>query len=194
MLAAASKTSKSTAKSRGLAIASALRARRKRMGLTLQDLADKSGLSAPFLSQVERDYTMPSITSLIAIAKALEVDIHYFISPPLPSQIVRRACDPELLDKGNAIRYECLTGKHGERQMEALIMTIPPKMSAPVTTLGGEGFYYVLDGKLSVTLGRETFILGNGDSVHFDQRHPFIMTNVSRKMLRLLWVATPALS
>lgn len=117
------------------------------MGLTLQELADKSGLSAPFLSQVERDHTTPSITSLIA--KALEVDIHYFISPPPPSQVVRRASDPELLDMGNEIRYERLTGKHGERQMEALLMTIPPRTSTPATTRGGEGFYYVLDGKLS---------------------------------------------
>jgi transcriptional regulator with XRE-family HTH domain len=145
-------------------------------------------LSAPFLSQVERDHTTPSITSLLAIAQALEVDIHYFISPPPPSQVVRRASDPELLDMGNAIRYERLTGKHGERQMEALLMTIPPRASTRATTRGG-----VLDGKLSVTLGRETFILGNGDSVHFDQRHPYKMANVSKKMLRILWVGTPAI-
>jgi hypothetical protein len=43
-----------------------------------------------------------------------------------------------------------------------------------------------------LTLGRETFILGNGvilgngDSVHFDQRHPYKMANVSKKMLRIL--------
>jgi transcriptional regulator with XRE-family HTH domain len=193
MMAATSKMSKPTVKPDALPIASALRARRKRMGLTLQKLADKSGLSAPFLSQVERDHTTPSITSLIAIAQALEVDIHYFISPPAPSQVVRRASDPELLDMGNGIRYERLTGKHAERQMEAFLMTIPPRSSTPATTRGGEGFYYILDGKLSVTLGRETFILGNGDSVHFDQRHAYKMANVSRKMLRILWVGTPAI-
>src|SRR5271167_2346992 len=101
---------------RALPIASSIRARRRRLGLTLQALADKSGLSAPFLSQVERNHATPSITSLIAIAQALEVDIHYFISPPPPSQVVRRACDPELLHMGSAIRYERLPGRHGERQ------------------------------------------------------------------------------
>jgi mannose-6-phosphate isomerase-like protein (cupin superfamily) len=161
--------------------------------MTLQELADQSGLSAPFLSQVERAQTMPSITSLIAIAHALQVDIHYFISPPASSDVVRRAAEPEVLEMGTPIRYERLTGGHAERQMEALLMSIPPGTSTPATTRGGEGFYYVLDGKLSVTLGKESFTLGKGDSVHFDQRHPFKMANAGKKMLRMLWVGTPAI-
>jgi transcriptional regulator with XRE-family HTH domain len=186
-------TSKSSGKSAHLPIASAIHARRKRLGLTLQELAGKSGLSAPFLSQVERDKTTPSITSLIAIAQALDVDIHYFISPPHASEVVRRAAKPELLEMGNSIRYERLTGAHAERQMEALLMNIPAGSGTPETTRGGEGFYYILDGKLAVTLGKESFILGKGDSVHFDQRHPFRMANAGKKMLRMLWVGTPAI-
>src|ERR1700719_93033 len=99
-------------------IASAIRARRRRLGFTLQELAEKSGLSAPFLSQVERDQAMPSITSLIAIAQALDVDIHYFISPPPYSQVVRRAAEPEFLETGTSIRYVRLTGGTTDPQME----------------------------------------------------------------------------
>jgi len=36
---------------------------------------------------------------------------------------------------------------------------------------------YVIDGKLAVTLGKEKFTLGKGDSAHFDQRHSFQMAN-----------------
>ena len=57
---------KRTASKDSLPIASAVRARRRRLGLTLQELADQSGLSAPFLSQVERSQTTPSITSLFS--------------------------------------------------------------------------------------------------------------------------------
>ena len=185
--------SKPAAAAPHLPIASALRARRKRLGLTLQELADKSGLSAPFLSQVERDQATPSITSLIAIAQALDVDIHYFISPPPYSQVVRRAAEPEFLETGTSIRYVRLTGGHAERQMEALLMTIPPGTSAPATARAGEGFYYVIDGKLVVTLGKEEFTLGKGDSAHFDQRHSFKMANAGKRMLRILWVGTPAI-
>jgi len=63
MMAATPKLSKSAPKPGGLSIASALRARRKRMGLTLQELANKSGLSAPFLSQVERDHILRALAA-----------------------------------------------------------------------------------------------------------------------------------
>jgi transcriptional regulator with XRE-family HTH domain len=176
-----------------LPIASAVRARRRRLGLTLQDLAKTSGLSAPFLSQVERGQATPSITSLIAIARALQVDIHYFINPPPSSQVVRRAKEPEVLETGTPTRYIRLSGGHTERQMEALLMSIPPGTTAPATARQGEGFYYVLEGELKVTLGEETFVLGPGDTAHFDQRHSFQMANSGKRMLRMLWVGTPAI-
>ncbi len=184
---------KPAASTQPLQIASAIRARRRRLGLTLKDLADKSGLSSPFLSQVERDQATPSITSLMAIAQALDVDIHYFINPPPYSEVVRRASDPEFLQINSSLRYIRLTGGHAERQMEALLMTIPPGSHAPATARDGEGFYYVLAGRLTVTLGKETFILGPGDSAHFDQRHAFQMANAGKRVLRILWVGTPTI-
>jgi transcriptional regulator with XRE-family HTH domain len=174
-----------------LPIASALRARRRRLGLTLSELAQESGLSAPFLSQVERGQTTPSITSLIAIARALGVDIHYFIDPPPSTEVVRRAADPEFLDTDTDMRYIRLTGSHAEHQMEALLITVPPGHIAPSAAREGEGFYYVLDGKLTVILGSDTFTLGRGDSAHFDQRHPSQMSNKGKRVLRVLWIGTP---
>jgi transcriptional regulator with XRE-family HTH domain len=184
---------KRTASKDHLPIASAVRARRRRLGLTLQELAGKSGLSAPFLSQVERSQTTPSITSLLAIAQALQVDIHYFINPPPSSQVVRRAKSPELIDTGSPVRYVRLSGGHPERQMEALMMSIPPGTKAPATARQGEGFYYILEGELKMTMGNETFILGPGDTAHFDQRHSFEMANAGKRVLRMLWVGTPAI-
>lgn len=179
--------------SQPLPIASAIRARRRRLGLTLQNFAQKSGLSAPFLSQVERNQATPSITSLIAIAQALDVDIQYFINPPPFSDVVRRAAQPEYLETGTKLKHIRLSGGHAERQMEALLIVIPPGLEAPTTVREGEGFYYVLEGKLAVSLGKETYTLGAGDSAHFDQRHPFQMSNAGKRVLKILWVGTPAI-
>jgi mannose-6-phosphate isomerase-like protein (cupin superfamily) len=51
----------------------------------------------------------------------------------------------------------------------------------------------VLEGELKMTLGEETFVLGPGDTAHFDQRHSFQMANSGKRMLRMLWVGTPAI-
>jgi transcriptional regulator with XRE-family HTH domain len=178
---------------RKLAIGPAIRDRRLRLGLTLQALATAAELSAPFLSQVERGLTTPSIVSLMGIAKALGVDINYFISVPKQGQIIRRADAPEVIDVGTPATYQRLSGDHEERKMEALLMVIPAGLAAPTTRRDGEGFWYVLDGEIDMTVGPDHFVLKAGDSAHFDQRHPYKMANVSDQSVRILWVGTPAL-
>lgn len=176
-----------------LKVGPAIRDRRRRLGLTLQVLAERAGLSAPFISQVERGQVVPSIVSLMGIAKALGVDINYFISVPKQGQIVRRGASPERVDAGIPVEYHRLSGAHEERKMEALLMVVPPGLGAPTTQREGEGFWYVLEGELEMTIGGERFVLGPGDSAHFDQRHPYTVANPGKTPVRMLWVGTPAL-
>ena len=172
-----------------VSIGAAVRDRRRRLGLTLQALATASDLSAPFLSQLERGLTTPSITSLRSVARALGVDIGYFISVPQAGRVVRRSHEPQRIEVNSEVEYHRLSGDHEERKMEALLMVVPPGVRAP-----GEGFWYVLDGELEVTLGSATpFVLGPGDSAHFDQRHPYAMANAGGRAVKMLWVGTPAL-
>lgn len=175
------------------AIGAAVRDRRRRLGLTLREAAEAAGVSVPFLSQIERGLAAPSLVSLLGIASALGVDIHYFIDVPKAGQVVRRARTPEVLDAGLPVAYHRLSGAHDERKLEALLMVVPPDAAAPPARREGEGFWYVLAGRLRMTVGEETFVLDAGDSAHFDQRHAYRMENAGRGALRLLWVGTPAL-
>lgn len=175
-------------------IGPAIRDRRRRLGLTLQALAGASGLSVPFLSQVERDLAAPSLVSLNAIAASLGVGMSYFVSPPSPGQIVRRSESPEHLPIGaTPVVYARLSGRHEERKLEALHITVPPGQSAPTTHREGEGFWYVLEGELEMWVGDDHFVLGAGDSAHFDQRHPYAMQNPGTATVKMIWVGTPAL-
>src|SRR5512140_2631026 len=61
------------------AIARRLKAQRARLGLTLREVAGRSGLSVPFISQAERGHTIPSLVSLQNLARALNVTVEYFI-------------------------------------------------------------------------------------------------------------------
>ena len=177
-----------------LPIGAAIRDRRRRLNMTLQGLATASGLSAPFLSQVERDLAMPSLVSLTAIAGALGVDMSYFVGSPSAGQIVRRGDAPEALHLGNSpVGYTRLSGRHEERKLEALLITVPPGLASPMAYREGEGFWYILAGEIDVWIGREHFRLGVGDSTHFDQRHPYRMRNSGACDVKMIWVGTPAL-
>ena len=58
-------------------LAEAIRAKRKRTGLSQEKLAEKSDLSTVFISRVECGKESPSVDSLVKIARALEVRVGY---------------------------------------------------------------------------------------------------------------------
>jgi transcriptional regulator with XRE-family HTH domain len=175
-------------------IGSLLKARRLDLGLTLQDLAERSELSAAFLSQAERGKATPSIVSLINIARALDTDIHYFITPPSPTSLVRRADNPEIIDIDSPVVYKRLDAEIRNQRMNALIMEIPPGTALPVVHRDeGEDFFYVLSGEVEQRIGDEVFTLREGDSAHHNTQVDHDASNKSDKIAKLLWVGTPVL-
>jgi transcriptional regulator with XRE-family HTH domain len=176
------------------AIGGLLKAKRKEMGLTLQELAERSELSAAFLSQAERGKATPSIVSLINIAAALETDIHYFLTPPEPTSLVRRADDPRFVDIDSPVVYRRVDAQIRNQKMNALLMEIPPGTGLPAVHRGeGEDFFYVIEGEVDYGLGEEVFTLREGDSAHHNTQIDHTVVNKSGKVARLLWVGTPVL-
>jgi transcriptional regulator with XRE-family HTH domain len=179
--------------SHGVGIAALLRDRRRRLGLTLQALARQSGLSASFLSQAERGKAIPSIVSLMALARALDVEMNYFFESPKGTKISRRANEPDYIKVDSPVTYIRLSSGLPDEKMDALILVIPPKLVFPRDKREGEALYYVLEGRLHVEIGDEPYDLGPGDSLHFNTHMPYEMRTVSRNPCRVLWVGTPPL-
>lgn len=175
-------------------IGSLLKARRLALGMTLQELADQAELSAAFLSQAERGKATPSIVSLINIAKALETDIHYFITPPAPTSLVRRAGNPEYIEIDSPVVYKRLDAEIRNQRMNALIMEIPPGTALPVVHREeGEDFFYVLEGEVEQSIGGKVFTLRQGDSAHHNTQVDHDVVNKSDRVAKLIWVGTPVL-
>lgn len=173
-------------------IASLLKGRRAALGLTLQELAERSGLSAAFLSQAERGKATPSIVSLINIANALDTDIHYFITPPSATSLVRRANNPQYVEIDSPVVYKRLDADIRNQQMNALLMEVPPGVELPVVHRAeGEDFFYVLEGEIEQSIGDKVFTLRRGDSAHHNTQVDHSVTNKSAKLAKLIWVGTP---
>lgn len=176
----------------GLPLGERIKSRRKALGLTLQQLADLSGLSAPFISQAERDLTTPSLVSLLALAKALDVDIDHFMVIPDNGEIVHRAAAPTLIEVDSPVVYHDLSSRIENRQLDVLLMRIPPGHVFPIDQRNGEDVLYLVEGKLWASAGQTETVLTAGDSMHFDSRLPHSARNDGDTDAVLLYVGTPS--
>lgn len=170
-----------------------IRQRRKALGLSLRELADRVGLTASFLSQIERDLTSPSLESLRKISDALEVPIFYFLlDSGEKCPVVRRSERAELKLPGSNLTYKLLTPDLN-RKLEAFLAEREPgdtKITIPLRQ-HTEEFLYVLQGQLEIELGDEVYVLGPGDSVSFDGPLLRRLAATGDETLRFISVITP---
>ena len=175
-----------------LPIGERMKARRKDLGLTLQELAARSGLSAAFISQAERSLTTPSVWSLLNLARGLDVDVSYFMEWPQTDEIVFRAAQPKRIDIGSPVEYIDLASDLPDRKLDAVLVRIPPGFAFPTDSISGEIFRYVVKGELFAMAGDVETVLKTGDGMHFDGRVPHFVRNDSDEDVLLLYVGTPA--
>ena len=182
---------KSTKRSQ-LPLGERIKTRRKELGLTLRELAERSELSAPFISQAERDLTTPSLVSLLALSEALEVELGYFMYIPEATQIVHRAAKPKVIAIASPVTYHDLSSNLENRRLDVMYMRIPAGHVFPAGHWNGEAVYYLLKGELHVTVGQTKALLKEGDSMHFDSRLLHCGRNLSSEEALLLFVGTPS--
>jgi transcriptional regulator with XRE-family HTH domain len=172
---------------------SRVRSRRQDMGLSLRDLAARVGLTASFLSQIERDLTSPSLESLRKISDALEVPIFHFLTESTERcPVVRGDRRSKLILPESNLTYELLSPDLN-RQMEPFLAVWQPgdqRLTFPLRQQTEE-FIYVLQGQLEIQLGEDVHLLGPGDSVYFEGSHLRRLTCKGDTSLRFLSVITP---
>jgi transcriptional regulator with XRE-family HTH domain len=143
---------------------------RIKQDMTLAELGEKANLSTSYLSQIERDRTNPSLTTLMNLARALDVEPRYFFISGDDAALVLRASQvlqPETLSP-LMVRYP-LSPVDASSTLQVYRVQIqpnsPPQEFDPYS---GEELCVVLSGELTVVAGEETHILKAGDSIHYD--------------------------
>ena len=169
-----------------------IRARRLELGLTLQELADKTKLSIALISQVERNKAAASMVSLMNIARALDVRVTMFMEIPTGEAPVRRRDTPQRIEVDSPVGYIQLSAGMKFQQMDAILMVIPPGHVFPVDQREGEDFLYMLKGELYSELGGMKVTLKEGDSMHFNSRTPHTASNLTDEDVHVLYVGTPS--
>ncbi|MDQ4503439.1 XRE family transcriptional regulator [Sinomonas sp. ASV322] len=154
-------------------IGSRIRQMRRSRGLTLVQLAERTGLSHPFLSQLERGHTRPSMVSLDRIAAALGTTQVQLLAAGDPAQGGVTDGAPDVLRAGEGARSEFPNGEVRLLARGQLAFD-PIEWRGANTDLGDyfrhpeDEFIYVISGSILLDLDREgTVRLDPGDSVYY---------------------------
>jgi transcriptional regulator with XRE-family HTH domain len=155
-----------------------IKAIRKQRGLTLQNLADKSGLSTAFISKAERGLTSPTFSALLEICKALDVDIVDLTQSFEDKKVVIRKHERlEMYPLADGlVKYEFTTQR--SRKMKGLWLTLQPGGMTVSRGHSEEEMGIVIKGKLKVILGKETYFVEEGDSLYIDAHVQHSLKNV----------------
>ena len=165
------------------AIGERVRALREAMGLSLRDLAARSGVSAPMLSQVERGETSPTLTVAARIASGLELSLSQLLRLDEGGQVaVVRAGEGRVRSR-HGHRTEELTPPVPGQRADVSLHELAPGASTggpddpPVHEPGSRETAVVLEGEVALVVDGERHLLGAGDSVTFDADLPHHFTN-----------------
>lgn len=154
-----------------------IRALRDAMQLSLRDLADRCGVSAPMLSQVERGETSPTLAVAARIASGLELSLSQLLRLDEGATVtIVRAADRRLgtNDPASGHRAEILTPPLPGQRAELSRHVLAPRASTggpgdpPMHEPGSRESALVLDGCVVLQIESERYELIKGDCVTFD--------------------------
>jgi len=169
---------------------------------TLQDLAVITGLSKPFLSQIENDRVIPPIPTLMKLARGLNVSISYFfvddmnqhkVSITRKKDRVRIERRPHQ-EKGEVhYIYVALETKKASRNMHPFLVEFPILDAEEIsfTSHEGEEFVYVKEGAIEFRSIDKQEILETGDCIYLesDLSHSFrCVSDKPAKAIVVLWI------
>jgi transcriptional regulator with XRE-family HTH domain len=177
-----------TATTKALGVGPRVRALREGMGLSLRDLADQSGVSAPMLSQVERGETSPTLAIAAKIAAGLELSLSQLLRLDEDDGVsVVRAEERLLGGHADGHRYEVLTPPVPGQRAEVSEHTLAPGSATggpgdpPIHEPGSRETAVVLDGELRLVCDGVAHDLAKGDTVTFDADLPHHFENPGRR-------------
>jgi transcriptional regulator with XRE-family HTH domain len=171
-----------------------LRELRRFRRCTLKTIADRSGLSESFLSQVERGRSSASIASLRKIADALGVSMADLFEPngPPGPRVLKRDERPAL-SFGILGRKLLLTPKP-LHHLEVFVGELEVGGSTgeqPYAHGDSEELFVVSSGTVQLELGGELFDLESGDSIDYRSSTPHRVTNTGQELAEVMWIISP---
>jgi len=175
-------------------IAHRVRDLRTRLGLTLEQLATRSGVSRSMISVVERGESSPTAALLDKLAAGLGVTLNALFELPQraepPSPLARRAAQPEWQDPDSGYVRRALSPPGLDSPLQLVEVSFPPgaqvSYEAGAGRVGVEQQVWVIAGAITVTAGGQRHKLAEGDCLAMLLDQPVSFRNPTRQPARYL--------
>lgn len=175
-----------------------IRTIRKEKGMTINEMSKRTGFTASFISQFERNLTQGSVASIQKIANALEINVSSLFqgnedenSLLHSASIVRKDNRREMAyPDGRMIDY-LLTGREGH--LEVIYSVVEPGGASgnQYSHDSEEECIIILEGQMEISVDKSTYILNKGDTINFSSRLPHAWRNIGNEQLEVIWIITP---
>jgi XRE family transcriptional regulator, regulator of sulfur utilization len=169
-------------------IAKNLKEMRKRRQLTLEELAEKSGVSKSMLGEIERERTNPTITVLWKIANALKTPLTMLINDKKTDfTVIRKTEQIKINQEGGHAIYGVFPYYEPHR-MEILQIDLSPKsvLSNIGHMKGVEEYLFVLEGTVNIYVYGEEIILAADDAIRFAADNSHEIKNLTEHKVKML--------
>jgi transcriptional regulator with XRE-family HTH domain len=175
------------------AIGGKVRQLRKQRNLSLEDLSQRSGVSATAIHKLERNGMVPTIATLMKLARAFNRPVSYFIDEDAesrPVSLVKLDERKPVLTSKQGLRLDGVSGPYGSFHLAGAVAEVNPEADSGPKEMEhpGEELVFLLEGELVFRVGGEEFALGPGDALHFRTDRPHRWRNPGDRPARALWM------
>ena len=177
----------------GWVIANHVRRRRQDIGLTVGQLAERSGISKGMLSKIENAQTSPSLATLERLAGALDMPLTSLfrgLAEERDAVFVKADSGPEIVRQGTRAghAYQLLGSLRGPRkQVEPLLVTLTERAEIfPSFQHSGIELLYMLSGTMDYSYGKQQYRMEPGDTLQFEGDIPHGPTLLVKLPIRFL--------
>ncbi len=160
-----------------------IRTMRKKVAVSLESLAHKTGYDEQYLEDIEEGKIAPPVGALIQISRALAVD-----SAALLAEDKKKERRRSYRKRTKAYSYRTLNPGAEDKHLWAYLITLEPKKvhEGVVFRHEGEEFIYVLEGRVQLQVAGEVMALKKGSSHHFNSALEHTLKNLSSNQTKLL--------
>lgn len=167
-----------------------IRALRLYKNLTLAKIAEATSLNKSYLSRIERGEKSPSVSTLIKIANALEVQIGYFFGEELHEDVVTvvRADEFTAVVNSDGNVVHAMLSSQANNKIGSFIVYPSAEPVMKTAAHAGEEMIYVLNGQVEVSVVNQDYTLKTGDTIRFEGHTRHKIRQIGKEQARLLVV------